>query len=113
MSYLDPELVKAARRSTSSREIEDGTSPILLKIIVLGSSNVGKTSLMKRYVNNEFTQRRKSTVGADFMTKEEVIGRTPVLLQIWDTAGQERFHGGALGPGFYRGKMLDYESLKK
>ncbi|CAM9493148.1 unnamed protein product [Discosporangium mesarthrocarpum] len=76
---------------------------VLLKIIVLGCSNVGKTSLMKRYVANDFSDKRRPTIGADFMTKEIVAGDQPMLLQIWDTAGQERFHQGALGAGFFRG----------
>lgn len=76
---------------------------VLLKIVVLGCSNVGKTSLMKRYAANDFSDRRRPTIGADFMTKEIVAGDQPMLLQIWDTAGQERFHGGSLGSGFFRG----------
>ncbi|CAM9504726.1 unnamed protein product [Pylaiella littoralis] len=76
---------------------------VLLKIVVLGCSNVGKTSLMKRYAAGDFTDYRRPTIGADFMTKEVVDGDQPMLLQIWDTAGQERFHGGSLGSGFFRG----------
>ncbi|CAM9136073.1 unnamed protein product [Scytosiphon promiscuus] len=76
---------------------------VLVKIVVLGCSNVGKTSLMKRYAAGDFTDYRRPTIGADFMTKELVEGDQPMLLQIWDTAGQERFHGGSLGSGFFRG----------
>lgn len=43
---------------------------------------VGKTSLMKRYVSNDFTDRRQPTIGADFMTKEMVAGDQPMLLQV-------------------------------
>ena len=42
---------------------------VTIKVIVLGCSNVGKTSLMKRYVTNNFTGIRRATTGADFMTK--------------------------------------------
>lgn len=86
-----------------SSGLQNSRDRALLKIIVLGSSNVGKTSLMKRYVSGDFTGQRRPTIGADFMSKEVVLGGTPALLQIWDTAGQERFHQGALGYGFYRG----------
>ncbi|CAN0454659.1 unnamed protein product [Ectocarpus sp. 12 AP-2014] len=58
---------------------------------------------MKRYAAGDFTDYRRPTIGADFMTKEVVEGDQPMLLQIWDTAGQERFHGGSLGSGFFRG----------
>lgn len=67
---------------------------IVLKIIVLGASNVGKTSMMKRYVTDKFTGTRRATIGADFMTKRVKIEDADIILQIWDTAGQERFHQG-------------------
>ncbi|XP_056851293.1 LOW QUALITY PROTEIN: ras-related protein RABG3a [Raphanus sativus] len=73
----------------------------LLKVIVLGDSGVGKTSLMNQYVHNKFSQQYKATIGADFVTKELQIGDKLVTLQIWDTAGQERFQ--SLGAAFYRG----------
>ncbi|CAN1235291.1 Ras-related protein Rab7 [Linum perenne] len=73
----------------------------LLKVIVLGDSGVGKTSLMNQYVHNKFSQQYKATIGADFVTKELQIDDKLVTLQIWDTAGQERFQ--SLGVAFYRG----------
>ena len=74
---------------------------ILLKIIVLGDSGVGKTSLLVRYVDNKFSLATKSTIGADFLSKHIEVDDQAVTLQIWDTAGQERFQG--LGTTFYRG----------
>eukprot|EP01126_Amoeba_proteus_P054058 TRINITY_DN661_c0_g2_i20.p1 TRINITY_DN661_c0_g2~~TRINITY_DN661_c0_g2_i20.p1 ORF type:complete len:202 (-),score=39.20 TRINITY_DN661_c0_g2_i20:215-820(-) len=74
---------------------------ILLKIIVLGESGVGKTSLLVRYVDNKFNVATKSTIGADFLSKQIEVNDQAVTLQIWDTAGQERFQG--LGTTFYRG----------
>ncbi|KAK3211812.1 hypothetical protein Dsin_016518 [Dipteronia sinensis] len=73
----------------------------LLKVIVLGDSGVGKTSLMNQYVYKKFSQQYKATIGADFVTKEVQIDDKLVTLQIWDTAGQERFQ--SLGAAFYRG----------
>ncbi|KEG06521.1 rab7 GTP binding protein [Trypanosoma grayi] len=73
----------------------------LLKIIILGDSGVGKTSLMHQYVNKKFDSRYKATIGADFLTKDLEIDGQMVTLQIWDTAGQERFQ--SLGSAFYRG----------
>jgi len=74
---------------------------VLLKVIILGDSGVGKTSLMNQYVNKKFTNQYKATIGADFLTKEVMIDDKLVTLQIWDTAGQERFQ--SLGVAFYRG----------
>lgn len=72
-----------------------------MKIIILGDSGVGKTSLMNQYVKKAFSNQYKATIGADFLTKEIVIEDKLVTLQIWDTAGQERFQ--SLGVAFYRG----------
>lgn len=73
----------------------------LIKIIILGDSGVGKTSLMNRYVNKKFSTQYKATIGADFVTKDVVVDDKLVTMQIWDTAGQERFQ--SLGVAFYRG----------
>lgn len=73
----------------------------LLKIIILGDSGVGKTSLMNQYVNKKFSNQYKATIGADFLTKEIQVEDRLFTLQIWDTAGQERFQ--SLGVAFYRG----------
>ncbi|GAB4837271.1 hypothetical protein Ancab_002173 [Ancistrocladus abbreviatus] len=74
---------------------------MLLKVIILGDSGVGKTSLMNQFVNHKFTNQYKATIGADFLTKEVQIDDRLFTLQIWDTAGQERFQ--SLGVAFYRG----------
>lgn len=74
----------------------------LLKIVLLGDSKVGKTSLMKQYCAGRFDKSYQSTIGADFLTKELFItDNQPITLQIWDTAGQERFK--SLVCQFYRG----------
>nr|BAN20884.1 ras-related protein Rab-7 [Riptortus pedestris] len=74
---------------------------VLLKVIILGDSGVGKTSLMNQYVNKKFSNQYKATIGADFLTKEVLVDDRVVTMQIWDTAGQERFQ--SLGVAFYRG----------
>lgn len=74
---------------------------ILLKIIILGDSGAGKTSLMNQFVNRKFTNQYKATIGADFLTKDVMVDDRVVTMQIWDTAGQERFQ--SLGVAFYRG----------
>lgn len=74
---------------------------VLFKVIILGDSGVGKTSLMNQYVNKKFSNQYKATIGADFLTKEFMVDDRLVTMQIWDTAGQERFQ--SLGVAFYRG----------
>jgi small GTP-binding protein len=61
------------------------------KFIIIGSSGVGKTALLKRLTEDTFTSEAQSTIGVEFdSTLIDVDGQT-VKLQIWDTAGQERF----------------------
>lgn len=82
----------------------------LMKVILLGDSGVGKTSLMNQYVHKKFSPQYKATIGADFVAKELQIDDKLVTLQIWDTAGQERFQ--SLGVAYYRGAdccMLVYD----
>ena len=73
----------------------------LIKVVILGDSGVGKTSLMNQYVNKQFSNHYKATIGADFLTKEVMVDDRLVTMQIWDTAGLERFQ--SLGVAFYRG----------
>ncbi|CAN7998737.1 unnamed protein product [Ixodes hexagonus] len=60
-----------------------------LKVVILGDANVGKTSLLVRYLEKRFDDRTKSTVGATFTLK--MWGKYNIA--IWDTAGQERYIG--------------------
>ncbi|GLA42943.1 hypothetical protein AnigIFM63309_011678 [Aspergillus niger] len=80
------------------------SSSLEAKIVVLGAQGVGKTSLVDRYVKNDFNpSATSSTVGASFVTKRvlDSSSDTIVRLQIWDTAGQERFR--SISRLYYRG----------
>lgn len=61
------------------------------KIVVLGPSNAGKTSIIERYCSNTFHMDSLSTIGAQFFTKALEVDGKAVNLYIWDTAGDERF----------------------
>ena len=66
--------------------MDDQSSPkdrIIIKIIVLGSSNVGKSALIKRYTTGKFSDVRQSTIGSDFMTKIVDMMGYRVIMQIW------------------------------
>ena len=73
----------------------------LYKIIIIGDSGVGKSNILGRYLNNEFKQDTKSTVGVEFGSKKVTVGGVNIKLQIWDTAGQERYR--AITSAYYKG----------
>ena len=63
-----------------------------IKIMIIGETRVGKTSLISKYCNNEFSGGQYlSTIGIDFQIKILNINSKKIRLQIWDTAGEERF----------------------
>merc|ERR1711997_722759 len=62
-----------------------------LKIILLGNSGVGKTSLLSQYVNGVLVSDQSYTIGVVFKIKDIVVEGREVRLALWDTAGQERF----------------------
>ena len=68
----------------------DENVSIPCKVIVVGDSGVGKTSIIKRYLD-KFNSQEKSTIGASFSSKLQTIGNIKLSFDIWDTAGQERF----------------------
>jgi small GTP-binding protein len=73
----------------------------LLKICAIGSWDVGKTPLIRRYAENKFDTNYLPTLGVDITTKKIILDETQVKLIIVDTAGQEFF--GKLRPSYYRG----------
>eukprot|EP01087_Luapelamoeba_hula_P001490 TRINITY_DN111_c0_g1_i9.p1 TRINITY_DN111_c0_g1~~TRINITY_DN111_c0_g1_i9.p1 ORF type:complete len:275 (+),score=28.52 TRINITY_DN111_c0_g1_i9:97-921(+) len=71
-----------------------------VKLILSGESEVGKTSVMLRLCSDEFSPMYLTTIGIDFQTVYEQLGKHLVKLQIWDTAGQLRFR--AIAQAYYR-----------
>ena len=63
-----------------------------IKVILLGESGVGKTSIIKRYINNEFSTYSESTLGSTFLVKDIIKKKITYKLVIWDTSGQEKYH---------------------
>lgn len=71
------------------------------KLVLLGDSAVGKSSLVLRFVKKQFFEYQESTIGAAFLTQTVSLPDAIVKFEIWDTAGQERYH--SLAPMYYRG----------
>ncbi|KAI6660290.1 Ras-related protein rab-10 [Oopsacas minuta] len=76
---------------------------LLFKILLIGDSGVGKTSVLFRFSDDAFNTTFISTIGIDFKIKTIELDGKKIKLQIWDTAGQERFH--TITTSYYRGAM--------
>ena len=73
----------------------------LFKLLIIGDSGVGKSSLLVRFADNTFSPNYITTIGVDFKIRTIVVNGERVKLQIWDTAGQERFR--TITSTYYRG----------
>ena len=76
---------------------------MILLVVLIGDSNVGKTNILSRFTNDEFNLDSKATVGVEFSSKCVKIGNTVIKAQIWDTAGQERYR--SITSAYYRGAV--------
>ena len=77
---------------------------INFKIIIVGDSGVGKSSLLKRAVQNTFDGNYQATIGFEFLLMHFQVNELKIKLQIWDTCGQEMYR--SLIQGFYRNTSL-------
>ncbi|TFK41005.1 ras family-domain-containing protein [Crucibulum laeve] len=73
---------------------------VQVKLVLLGEAAVGKSSVVLRFVSNEFQPNKEPTIGAAFLTQKCRLEDRVLRYEIWDTAGQERFH--SLAPMYYR-----------
>ena len=93
---------------------DDNENTLSYKIILLGDTTVGKTSLIVRFCDEQFFETSNSTIGVDTKTKYVKYNDKKIELQIWDTAGQERFK--SLTKNCYQGAdgiILMYDLTQK
>ncbi|KAK7495178.1 hypothetical protein BaRGS_00013588 [Batillaria attramentaria] len=96
----------AAQQSANQQSSHPGPTghAHLLKYVITGDSSVGKSALLHRYVNNQFSEEYLLTIGVDFAAKTFLWPNgDEVKLQIWDTAGQERYR--SLTANYFRGSL--------
>ena len=87
---------------------------ITVKLLLLGDSTVGKTSILVKYINDKFDEGAIATVGVDYMDKIINYKNLKIKLQIWDTSGEEKFR--AITRNFYRnadGIFIVFDLTKK
>ena len=91
----------------------DGSFDIKINIMLLGDSNVGKSSILRRYCEKQFSPNFISSIGVDFETKILKINNQNINVSIWDTAGQERYK--VLSKNYYNqsdGFIIVYDITK-
>ena len=91
----------------------------LFKVLLIGNSGVGKSSLLLRFADDVFNDNFMPTIGVDFKIRTVDVDQKTIKLQIWDTAGQERFK--TITSSYYKGAhgiivtydITDRESFSK
>lgn len=87
-------MATSPRGSTTTAQRPNGATQnkaCQFKLVLLGESAVGKSSLVIRFVKGQFHEYQESTIGAAFLAQSVSVGETIVKFEIWDTAGQERY----------------------
>ena len=85
-----------------------------LKLLLIGDSSVGKTSLLLRYTHNSFSDKYIATIGVEFKSKDITLNNKTYKIHIWDTAGQERYK--SITKNFFKhaeGIIFVYDITKK
>ena len=98
----------------STTPSSDNSYEFIFKVLLLGNSNVGKSSLFLRFVDDIWNDTFVPTIGVDFKIKTLEIDDKKIKMQIWDTAGQERFKN--IIASYYRGAhgiLLIYDITDK
>ena len=83
---------------------------LVMKIVIVGDTSVGKTNLLLRYCKDTFSTDTKATIGIDFFTKDILIQERSIKVQFWDTAGQEKYQ--SISHTYYKmvsGVLLVYD----
>jgi len=73
------------------QNVQGVNKPLMFRIITLGNSGVGKTSIINRYTKNVFNDNNSSTIGINFFIKELYINKKKVEIKLIDTCGQEKY----------------------
>lgn len=92
------------QRPSSAKRTNSASSSLAplakYKLVFLGDQSVGKTSIITRFMYDNFDRHYQATIGIDFLSKTMYLEDRTVRLQLWDTAGQERFR--SLIPSYIR-----------
>jgi small GTP-binding protein len=88
----------------------DHNVDVLVKIVLIGDSGVGKSNLVHRFIHGTFSEGIANTIGVDFLIKDMVVRNQAVRVQFWDTAGQEKYR--SIANAYYKnaqGAVIVYD----
>ena len=87
---------------------------LLIKVVIVGDSSVGKTNLLSRFVSNSFNENSRNTIGVDFSAVDLSINGQNIKAQFWDTAGQEKYR--SIASAYYKnaqGIIITYDVTRE
>lgn len=111
---MSPRGQPVGKETTMNEEGSPSPPDRLFKIVMVGNSSVGKTSLLKRFCDDCFYPGTSATVGIDYSVKTMTVDNSQIALQLWDTAGQERYR--SITKQFFRkadGVIVMYDITEK
>lgn len=111
---LSPRGQPVGKETSMNEEGSPSPPDRLFKIVMVGNSSVGKTSLLKRFCEDCFYSGTSATVGIDYSVKTITVDCSQIALQMWDTAGQERYR--SITKQFFRkadGVIVMYDITEK
>lgn len=88
----------------------DQNVDVLIKIVLIGDSGVGKSNLVYRFIHGAYNEGMANTIGVDFLMKDMVVRNQSVRVQFWDTAGQEKYR--SIANAYYKnaqGAVIVYD----
>lgn len=77
---------------------------LMMKMVFVGDSGVGKTNLLTRLTKDRFNEQYLATIGVEFQYKNFYVDGLKIRVQMWDTAGQERYK--SMSAPYYRGSLF-------
>ena len=92
----------------------DDNIDLLIKVVIVGDSSVGKTNLLSRFVSNSFNENSRNTIGVDFSAVDLNINGQNIKAQFWDTAGQEKYR--SIAAAYYKnaqGIIITYDVTRE
>ena len=78
----------------------DQNLDVLIKVVLIGDSGVGKSNLVNRFINGTYNDQITNTIGVDFLLKDMMVRDQSLKVQFWDTAGQEKYR--AIANAYYK-----------